>query len=156
MADGALHTRRGLRWSRRDREEAGVATTVMPASTEEVRMYRESVRQFIQRVFVPQQERWREQRAPDVEAWTAAGSAGLLLPDISEEYGGGGGTFAHQAVVLEELARAGVHFGAIIQSVVAHYLVAYGTDGQKRSWLPRLASGEMVAAIAMTEPAAGS
>ena len=140
-----------------------MATTVMPASgyepswvNEEVRMYRDSVRQFIQRAFVPQQERWREQRAPDVAAWTAAGEAGLLLPDIPEEYGGGGGTFAHQAVVLDELARAGVHFGAIIQSVVAHYVLAYGTDGQKRSWLPRLASGEMVAAIAMTEPAAGS
>src|SRR5436190_4241657 len=156
MADGALHTGRGLRWSRRDREEAGVATTVMPASSEEVRMYRQSVRQFIQREFVPQQERWREQRAPDVAAWTAAGSAGLLLPDIPEEYGGGGGTFAHQAVVLEELARAGIHFGAIIQSIVAHYILAYGKDEQKRDWLPRMARGELVAAIAMTEPAAGS
>src|SRR6266545_8185981 len=163
MANDALRTRSGLCWRARDREEAGVATTVMPASgyepswvNEEVRMYRDSVRQFIQRAFVPQQERWREQRAPDVAAWTAAGEAGLLLPDIPEEYGGSGGTFAHQAVVLDELARAGVHFGAIIQSVVAHYVLAYATDGRRRSWLPRLASGEMVAAIAMTEPAAGS
>jgi len=135
----------------------------MPASgyesswvNEEVRMYRESVRQFVQRAFVPQQEQWREQQAPDVEAWTAAGEAGLLLPDIPEEYGGGGGTFAHQAVVLEELARAGVHFGAIIQSVVAHYIRAYGSEEHQRRWLPGMASGELVGAIAMTEPSAGS
>jgi acyl-CoA dehydrogenase len=81
---------------------------------------------------------------------------GLLLPDVAEEYGGGGGTFAHTAVVLEELARAGIHFGAGIQAIVAHYVLAYGSEEQKRGWLPRLASGELVAAIAMTEPGAGS
>jgi len=127
-----------------------------PWATDDVRMFRESVRQFIQTDFVPQQERWRAQHAPDPEAWTAAGAAGILLPDIPDAYGGGGGTFAHQAVVLEELARAGVHFGAVIQSVVAHYLLAYGSEAQKCNWLPRLARGELVGAIAMTEPAAGS
>ena len=84
------------------------------------------------------------------------GRHGLLLPDVPEEYGGGGGTFAHEAVVLEELARAGVHFGASIQSIVAHYLLAYGSEEQKRSWLPRMARGELVGAIAMSEPGAGS
>src|SRR5882757_2856693 len=135
----------------------------MPASgfesswvNEEVRMYRESVRQFIQRAFVPQQERWREQRAPDAEAWTAAGEAGLLLPDLPGEYGGGGGTYAHQAVVLEELAQAGIHFGCNVQGVVAQYLHAYGSEEQKRKWLPPMARGELVASIAMTEPGAGS
>ena len=97
-----------------------------------------------------------QQHRPDAEAWTAAGRAGLLLADVPEEYGGGGGTFAHEAVVLEELARAGVHFGSSIQSIVAHYVLAYGTEEQKRTWLPRLARGELVAAIAMTEPGAGS
>jgi acyl-CoA dehydrogenase len=121
-----------------------------------VRMFRNSVRQFIQKKFVPHQARWREQLCPDAEAWTAAGEAGILLPDFPEEYGGGGGTFAHQSVVLEELAREGVHFGALIQSVVAHYILAYGSEAQKRSWLPRMARGELVGAIAMTEPAAGS
>jgi acyl-CoA dehydrogenase len=81
---------------------------------------------------------------------------GILLTDVPEEYGGGGGTFANEAVVLEELARAGIPFASTIQSVVAHYLLAYGSDAQKRRWLPRLARGELVAAIAMSEPAAGS
>jgi acyl-CoA dehydrogenase len=80
----------------------------------------------------------------------------MLLPDIPDEYSGGGGTFAHEAVVLEELARAGVHFGASLQSIVAHYILAYGREEQKRKWLPRMACGELVGAIAMTEPGAGS
>jgi acyl-CoA dehydrogenase len=127
-----------------------------PWVNDEVRIFRRSVRQFIEKEFVPQQARWREQRAPDAAAWTAAGRAGILLADIPEEYGGGGGTFAHEAVVLEELARAGVHFGSAIQSTVAHYILAYGSEDQKRTWLPRMARGERVAAIAMTEPGAGS
>ena len=140
-----------------------MTTTMMPSATyesswvtDDVRMFRESVRQFVHRELVPHQQRWREQQAPDAAAWLAAGEAGLLLPDIPEEYGGGGGTFVHQAVVLEELARAGVHFGAIIQSVVAHYVLAYGTDEQRHSWLPRMARGELVGAIGMTESGAGS
>lgn len=124
--------------------------------TDEVRLFRKKVRQFIQKEFAPHQARWREQHHPDAEAWTQAGATGILLPDVPEEYGGGGGTFAHEAVVLEELARAGVHFGASIQSIVAHYILAYGSEEQKRNWLPRMARGELVSAIAMTEPAAGS
>ncbi|HZQ73502.1 MAG TPA: acyl-CoA dehydrogenase family protein [Burkholderiales bacterium] len=131
-------------------------TRVPPWETEEVAMYRRSVRQFIEKEFVPQQARWREQHRPDAESWQAAGRAGLLLPDVPEDYGGGGGTFAHEAVVLEELAAAGVHFGATIQSIVARYVLAYGSEAQKRKWLPAMARGELVASIAMTEPGAGS
>jgi len=127
-----------------------------PWMNEEVRTLRKSVREFIQEQFVPQQARWRQQRRPDAEAWMSAGATGLLLPDVPEAYGGGGGTFAHEAVVLEELARAGVQFGAIIQSIVAHYILAYGSEEQKRKWLPRMARGELVGAIAMSEPGAGS
>jgi acyl-CoA dehydrogenase len=127
-----------------------------PWVDDDVRMYRASVRQFVEKELVPQQARWREARRPDRAAWTAAGRAGILLADLPEAYGGGGGTFAHEAVVLEELARAGVHFGCAIQSTVAHYILAYGSDEQKRRWLPHLASGERVAAIAMTEAGAGS
>jgi acyl-CoA dehydrogenase len=123
---------------------------------DDVRMFRKTVSQFVQKEFVPQQARWREQRGPDADAWTNAGRAGILLPDLPEEYGGGGGTFAHEAVVLEELAKAGVHFGSAIQSTVAHYILAYGNEEQKRKWLPPLARGERVAAIAMSEPGAGS
>lgn len=123
---------------------------------DELRLFRDSVRQFIEEEFAPQQTRWREQSRPDADAWTSAGAMGVLLADVSEDYGGGGGTFAHEAVVLEELAGAGIHFGSNIQSIVAHYIVAHGNDVQKHRWLPRMARGELVAAIAMTEPDAGS
>jgi len=123
---------------------------------DDVRMFRATVRQFVQKEFVPAQDRWREQHGCDAAAWRAAGQAGILLTDVPDEYGGGGGTFAHEAVVLEELALAGVHFGSVIQSIVAHYILAYGSEDQKRAWLPRMARGELVGAIAMSEPAAGS
>lgn len=124
--------------------------------TEDARIFRESVRRFINDEFVPQQPKWRAQHYPDRSAWLAAGKAGLLLPSVPVAYGGGGGGFAHECVVTEELARAGVPFGAGVQSIVAHYILAYGTEEQKLRWLPPMARGECVAAIAMTEPAAGS
>src|SRR5436309_4025417 len=127
-----------------------------PWANDELRMFRATVRQFIQKEFVPHQARWREQQRPDVEAWTQAGRTGMLLPDLPEAYGGGGGTCAQAAVVLEELAHAGVHFGSGIQSIVAHYVLAYGSEEQKCRWLPIMARGELVAAIAMSEPGAGS
>jgi len=123
---------------------------------DDVRLFRNTVRQFVRNEFVPHQGRWREQHGPDADAWANAGRAGILLPDLPEEYGGGGGTFAHEAAVLEELARSGVHFGCAIQSTVAHYIFAYGTEEQKRRWLPPMGRGEAVAAIAMSEPGAGS
>ena len=127
-----------------------------PWITDDVRLFRKTVRQFIEEAFVPHQDRWREQRRPDAEAWTAAGRAGILLTDVPEEYEGGGGSFAHEAIVLEELVHAGVQFGSSIQSIVGHYVLAYGSEQQKRTWLPRMGRGELVGAIAMSEPAAGS
>lgn len=127
-----------------------------PWMTEELWMFRSTVRQFIHQEFAPHQARWREQHRPGAEAWAQAGEIGMLLTDVPAEYGGGGGTFAHEAVVLEELAQAGVHFGSSVQSIVAHYVLAYGAEEQKHHWLPRMARGELVGAIAMTEPAAGS
>jgi len=127
-----------------------------PWMNDELRMFRETARQFVQKQLAPHQACWRQQQRPAAEAWTQAGGAGLLLTDVPEEYGGGGGSFAHEAVLLEELARAGVHFGSSIQSIVAHYILAYGSEEQKRKWLPRMARGEHVGAIAMSEPAAGS
>lgn len=125
-------------------------------ASEDTEAFRRTVRQFVQKELLPHQARWRAQHRPDAQAWPQAGRAGLLLPDVPEEYGGGGGTFAHEAVVLEELARAGVHFGSPIQSTVAHYVLTYGSEAQRRKWLPAMARGELVAAIAMTEPTAGS
>jgi acyl-CoA dehydrogenase len=118
-------------------------------------IFRKSVREFIKKEFTPHQDRWREQHRPDAEAWKAAGAMGILLADVPEEYGGGGGSFAHEAVVSEELAQAGVHFASHIPSVVAHYILVYGSQEQKRNWLPRMARGELVGAIGITEPAAG-
>lgn len=132
------------------------ATYQSPWMNEELRTFRSSVRRFIQAEFIPNQDRWRQQHHPDPEAWAAAGKASMLLTDIPEEFGGGGGTFAHAAVVTEELALAGIYFGVREQSIVAHYLRVYGTGEQKGRWLPQMARGELVGAIAMTEPAAGS
>jgi acyl-CoA dehydrogenase len=121
---------------------------------DELRMFRKTVRRFIQEELAPHQTRWRQQHRPDAEAWTKAGATGILLTDVPEQYGGGGGTFAHEAVVTEELAQAGVHFGSGVHSIVAHHILAYGSEEQKRHWLSRMARGELVGAIAMTEPAA--
>jgi acyl-CoA dehydrogenase len=126
------------------------------ALAEELQLFRQLVREFVHSEFKPHQEDWRRQHHPDAEAWTKAGAIGMLLADIPAEYGGGGGTFAHEVVVLEELAWAGVQFASHIQNVVAQYILAYGTEAQKQDWLPRLARGELVGAVALTEPTAGS
>jgi acyl-CoA dehydrogenase len=127
-----------------------------PWMTEETRMFRGTVRQFIQNELSPHHSTWAERGYPDSEAWVKAGKLGLLLTDVPEEYGGGGGTFAHEAVIIEELARSGVHFGFSIQSIVAHYILTYGSEEQKRRWLPPMAAGELVGAVALTEVQSGS
>jgi acyl-CoA dehydrogenase len=133
-----------------------MASYESPWMNDELKLYRKTVREFLQAEFLPCQAKWREQHRPDAEAWKKAGQTGLLLPDVPEEYGGGGGTFAHQAVVTEELAQAGINFGCGVQSIVSHYILNYGSDAQKKKWLPAMAQGELVGAIAMTEPSAGS
>jgi acyl-CoA dehydrogenase len=127
-----------------------------PWMSDELQIFRSTVRKFIQQEFTPHQARWREQHGPDAVAWTKAGEIGLLLSDVPAEYGGSGGTFAHESVVVEELAQAGVHFASFIHDSVAHYILAYGREEQKRNWLPRMVRGELVGAIAMSEPSAGS
>ncbi len=124
--------------------------------TDELRQFRSTVRQFIDREFVPNQARWRAEHRPHAEAWRAAGAAGILLTDIPSAYGGAGGNFTHEAIVQEELAIAGTPFGCGVQSIVAHYILAFATEAQKKKWLPAMARGELVAAIAMSEPGAGS
>jgi acyl-CoA dehydrogenase len=90
--------------------------------------------------------------------WTKAGQAGLLCASMPEHYGGAGGTFAHEAVINRELSLAGFDtFGAPLHSgIVAPYILRYGTEEQKRRWLPKLATGELIGAIAMSEPGTGS
>jgi acyl-CoA dehydrogenase len=128
-----------------------------PWMNPELEGLRDAVRRFVDSEIVPNQQRYREQQHVDRELWRKAGEMGLLLADIPEQYGGSGGTFAHQAVVFEELAYAGdVAFGIHVHAIVAHYILNQGTEAQKQKYLPLLASGEMVAAIAMSEPGAGS
>src|SRR6185312_4940160 len=114
------------------RPELSMSTTPYesPWMNEELTLFRKSVRHFIAEEFVPRQAQWREQHRPDPETWLAIGKAGILLPDIPQKYGGGDGTFAHETVVNEELAYAGVHFGSSIQSIVGHYILSYGTEEQ--------------------------
>jgi len=127
--------------------------------TEDLKLLRESTAKFLEREFVPHLDRWSKQGKVDREAWTKAGAMGLLLPGVPEQYGGGGGNFVHEAVVIEELEKSGVgaNFGYPVHSTIcAYYVLHYGTEEQKQRWLPKLASGELVSAIAMSEPGTGS
>lgn len=113
---------------------------------------------FFTRICAPNEERWGKQQHVDRDAWLKAGELGLLCASIPEEYGGGGGTFAHEcAIAIEQVRTLAPSFGGAVHSaIVAHYINAYGTEQQKQRWLPKMASGEMIAAIAMTEPGTGS
>ncbi len=127
--------------------------------TEDVAMFRAAARRFLQAEFEPHVERWTQAGIIDRSAWAAAGQAGFLCPSIPEEYGGGGGTVAHHIAWIEELERItlGSAFGDAVHSgICAHYLAEYGTESQKRAWLPKMARGEVICAIAMTEPGTGS
>jgi len=131
---------------------------VRPWEDDELRLWRETCRRFLEKEVVPNQQRWREERRVERSLWLKAGEIGLLLPGVPSVYGGGGGAFGHELVVVEELARAletGFGFG-VHSPVVADYVVRYGSEEQKMQWLPRMADGTSVAAIAMTEPGAGS
>jgi acyl-CoA dehydrogenase len=137
---------------------SGEAPAMAWVDNEDLTAFRELARSFCEKELTPHQERWAEAKQVDRELWTRAGEVGLLCLSIPEQYGGGGGTFAHEAVLLQEQARAGDDaWGTPVHSgIVAHYILAYGTEEQKLRWLPKLASGELVGAIAMTEPGTGS
>nr|WP_194820249.1 acyl-CoA dehydrogenase family protein [Nocardia sp. XZ_19_385] len=113
---------------------------------------------FFEAELLPHQERFADQKHVDREFWNKAGELGLLCASIPEEYGGGGGTFAHDFAIFDAQYGLGdTAFGNMVHSgLVAHYILAYGNEEQKRRWLPGMASGALVGAIAMTEPGAGS
>jgi acyl-CoA dehydrogenase len=121
-------------------------------------LFRDTVRRFVATEIVPYHRRWENDGIVPRELWLKAGEAGLLLCSISDEFGGGGGDFAHNAVVIEELARVNASGpGFSMQSdVAAPYIEQYGTEEQKRRWLPPMARGEIIAALGMTEPGTGS
>ena len=128
-----------------------------PWLDDELDLFRDAAKRFIEQEIVPHDDRWREQHHVDRDLWTKAGEVGLLCTDIPAEYGGVGGDARHEAVVAEEMGRHGISsFGHVVHSILAHYVLNYGSEAQKHDWLPRVASGELVGAIAMTEPGAGS
>ena len=126
--------------------------------SEELDMVSDASRKFFERECVPHYEEWEENGQVDREVWNKAGSAGLLCAEMPEQYGGGGGTFAHDAVISYERGLLGLDgFGfPLHSSIVAPYILHYGSEEQKQRWLPRMATGELVGAIAMSEPGAGS
>ncbi|MDP9138857.1 MAG: acyl-CoA dehydrogenase family protein, partial [Pseudomonadota bacterium] len=124
----------------------------------EIALLGDTCRRFYLEECAPRYEQWEKQGHVDRDIWLKAGAIGLLCPSVPEAYGGSGGTFAHDAVIAHGATRFGVDgLGlALHNSIVTPYLLNYGSEDQKRRWLPKLASGESIAAIAMTEPAAGS
>lgn len=126
--------------------------------TEFHEIFRDSVRRFIAEEITPHYAAWEKDGIVPREAWLKAGEAGFLCLTIPEDYGGAGADFLHSAIMIEEMARAGHTAPAYyLQSdIVAPYILHHGTDEQKRRWLPPMASGEVVAALGMSEPSGGS
>ena len=120
-------------------------------------LFRDQVRKFFDKELHPNLDRWEQEEIVDRDFWSACGEAGLLCPTMPEEYSGLGLDFSYNAVIDEELAYAGSSAGITLQSdITANYFLAYGSEEQKQNWIPKLVSGEVVTAIAMTEPGTGS
>ena len=128
---------------------------------DELRILHDSALRFTESEFAPHRDAWEQQGMCDRQAWRTAGEAGLLCASIPQNYGGAGGDYRHEAVIYDAVMRGGaavsIAGGNTVHSqIVAHYILNYCTEEQKQRWLPQLATGELVAAIAMTEPGAGS
>lgn len=124
---------------------------------ENLEVFRRSVSQFVETEMVPFDEKWREQQHVDKAFWRKAGSQGFLCTDLPEQYGCPGADFRYEAVLYEEQWRRGLTgMGQGVHSISAHYIFNHGTEEQKQRWLPKMASGELIGAIAMTEPGTGS
>ncbi|HPU49973.1 MAG TPA: acyl-CoA dehydrogenase family protein [Burkholderiaceae bacterium] len=120
--------------------------------------FRDTARKFFEREIMPHHDRWEEQGFVDREAWLKAGAAGLLCMTMPEAYGGVGVDRLYSTIMIEEAARVGASGpGFSLHSEIASpYINRYGSEAQKQQWLPRMARGEIIGAIAMTEPGAGS
>ena len=123
---------------------------------ESIEAFRNQVRRYIAGELSPLLESWRRQGFIPREVWRGFGAMGFLLPEIGEAYGGSGTSLAYQLVVQDEMAKAEIPATTGVHSIVTHYINDYGTEEQKTRWLPRLVSGEMLAAVGMTEPGCGS
>ncbi len=127
------------------------------AYNEDHEAFRDTVRSFIKQEVVPNIDRWDEAGIVEKAIWPKAGAVGMLCPTVPEEYGGLGLDFGYNAIIDEEISYGGTALGFSLQSdIVVNYIVSYGSEEQKRHWLPKLVSGEVVTAIAMTEPGVGS
>ncbi len=127
--------------------------------TEELESMQDLSRRFTAEEVMPNLERWIDAGATDRDVWLKAGELGILLPDISADYGGSGGNFGYEALLAHELCLGGDAAwrpGKQIHVIAAHYIERYGTEEQKHKYLPKLASGEMIAAMGMTEPDGGT
>ncbi|MBO6544426.1 MAG: acyl-CoA dehydrogenase family protein [Alphaproteobacteria bacterium] len=126
--------------------------------TEDVDIFADAVGKFCEKELAPHVEAWEKAEIVDRDVWFKAGEAGLLCPSMPEQYGGGGGTFAHEAALIDQFGKKGITgFGASLHNaIVAPYIYHYGTEEQRQRWLPKMATGELVGAIAMTEPGTGS
>ena len=120
--------------------------------------FRDTVRRFIAEQVTPHHAGWEKAGQVPRSLWLAAGQLGLLCCNIPEQYGGGGGDFLHSAILVEEFARAGATGPTFYlhSDIVAPYLLEYGTEEQKRRWLPPMARGEVLVALGMSEPSGGS
>ena len=126
--------------------------------TEEHQAFRKAFRSFVEREITPHQARWREAGQVDREVWRKAGAQGFLCPWLDDKYGGAGADFICSMILMEELAHA-YESGfamALHSDIIVPYLYSFGSDAQKQQWLPGCASGEIVTALAMTEPGTGS
>ena len=127
---------------------------------EEHGMFRETVRKFVSAEIAPNFASWEDKGIVDREYWTKGGAAGVLCPQVPEQYGGPGGSFKHNAIIGEEIGYAGfagpLSDFSVHSDVCAGYILSQGTEEQRSHWLPQMARGQAVCAIAMTEPGTGS
>ena len=138
---------------------AELLATPQPAwKAEDVAMLQDMAAKFLETEILPEYDHYEKNEIVDRSAWEKAGTAGLLCASMPEEYGGAGGTYAHESAIAEAIGHVGVDgFGiALHNAIVAPYILHYGSEEQKKNWLPRMATGELIGAIAMTEPGAGS
>jgi acyl-CoA dehydrogenase len=140
---------------------APVSVLGLPApawKADEVGMLYDMAHRFMSEEIAPRYDEFEKNEMVDRASWEKAGAAGLLCASMPEKYGGSGGSFAHESAIIEAIAHVGVDgFGiGLHNAIVAPYILHYGSEEQKQKWLPRLASGELIGAIAMTEPGAGS
>ena len=126
---------------------------------EDIEAFRPHFRHFLKNEFTPHAHEWRRRKSVDPEVWPKLGRFGVLLPSIPEKYGGLGKSFAFDAAIIEDVEKIVPELTAGIvaqNTIVPHYLLRYASEAQKQRWLPRRAAGELISAIAITEPAAGS